>query len=89
LQRKMIAQGNLVEYGPLFILLIAAAEMRAGTSITLWVLASAFLMARLFHGVALSFTSHSPKLRILGMGITFLAFIGAIITNVIIIGMSN
>lgn len=89
LERKMRAQGNLVEYSPLFILLIAAAEMRAGTSITIWVLALTFLIARLFHGFALSFSSHSPKFRILGIGITFLAFMGAITTNVITMGISS
>jgi len=63
LKRKIRAQANLVEYSPMFVLLIAGAELMAGASISLWLLALVFLASRILHGVGMAFTRNSPKLR--------------------------
>jgi len=88
LERKIRAQGNLAEYGPMFILLIAIAEIRVGTAFVLWALSATFLAARVLHGYGLSFSSHNPKFRSVGMVMTLIAFVGAIITNIVIVILS-
>lgn len=82
---KIRAQGNLLEYGPMFVLLIAIAEIIAGASVLLCVFGSIFFIARVMHGIGLSFTQNAPMLRSLGMMLTLVAFLGAIGLNVLVL----
>ena len=51
--RRMRAQANFVENAPLVLALIGLIELGAGTSTWLWVAASAFLVARVLHGLGM------------------------------------
>jgi len=72
----------------MFVLLIAGAELMAGASISLWLLALVFLASRILHGVGMAFTRNSPKLRHYGMVLTLLSFLGAIIFNIVAVAVS-
>jgi len=89
LRRKIRAQGNLAEYGPMFVLLIASVEIMSGTSLTLWVLAMSFLIARVMHGIGLAFSHNTPKLRYMGMVLTLIAFVGAIVQTVLVLSLQG
>ncbi|MEO1688255.1 MAG: MAPEG family protein [Pseudomonadota bacterium] len=71
LQRRTRAQGNLVEYAPLFLILLALAELQGAAGWLLSLLALVFLAARLAHGYAFAFTSGWPLGRMAGTGLTF------------------
>ena len=85
MRRKIRAQGNLAEYGPMFVLLIAVAEITSGASVLLWVFGLIFFIARVLHGIGLSYTQNSPVLRSMGMVLTLTAFLGAIGLNVLVL----
>ncbi len=73
LVRRMRAQANFVEYAPLVLALIGLVEFSAGTSTWLWVVASAFLIARVLHGFGMDGWSAG---RGVGTGVTMLAMVG-------------
>ena len=77
----MRTQGNLVEYAPLFGIMIALAELQGGNPIIVAVLAAAFLTGRLAHGYALAFTEKNKKLRKLGMMATLCGIAATAIFN--------
>ena len=81
MKRRMRAQGNLVEYAPLFVIMIALAELQGGNPIIVSVLAAAFLTGRLAHGYALAFTEKNKKLRKLGMMATLCGIAATAIFN--------
>lgn len=70
LERRIRAQGNLTEYAPLFVVLIALLELQGGHALILSLLALAFVLGRLGHGFALAFTSGNVAGRIGGMLLT-------------------
>lgn len=70
LERRIRAQGNLTEYAPLFVVLIALLELQGGHALILSLLALAFVLGRLSHGFALAFTSGNVAGRIGGMLLT-------------------
>lgn len=70
LQRRIRAQANLTEYAPLFVVVIALLELQGGNSVILALLSVAFLLGRLGHGYALSFTDGNTIGRVGGMGMT-------------------
>ena len=67
MQRRVRAQGNLVEYAPIFVIMIALAKLQGGNTIIVSILAAAFLAGRLAHRYAFAFTKKNMKLRKLGM----------------------
>jgi len=73
LLRRIRAQANLTEYAPIMILMVALAEYQDGNLYFVALVAAVFFIARLMHGYALSFSSHSPKGRFYGAAFTFLA----------------
>ena len=75
LQRAIRAHGNLIEYAPLFLILLFLFEFSNLNSLYLHVAGIFFFLGRLMHGIGFGFTLHSPILRIGGMSLTFLGFL--------------
>ena len=67
MERRIRAQGNLAEYAPIFVILIALAELQGGNAVVVAILASVFFVGRLAHGYAFAFTEKNMKLRVRGM----------------------
>lgn len=87
LQRRIRAQANLIEYAPLFVILIAILELQNGNIVILSVLAIMFLLGRLAHGYALAFTPKNAALRSGGMGLTFLALALAALYGLVMVAV--
>ena len=75
LQRAIRAHGNLIEYAPLFLILLLLCEFSNLNSLYLHVAGIFFFLGRLMHGIGFGFSLHSPTLRIGGMSLTFLGFL--------------
>ena len=75
LQRAIRAHGNLIEYAPLFLILLFLCEFSNLNSLYLHVAGIFFFLGRLMHGIGFGFMLHSPILRIGGMSLTFLGFL--------------
>ena len=67
MERRIRAQGNLAEYAPIFVILIALAELQGGNAVVVSILALVFFVGRLAHGYAFAFTEKNMKLRFRGM----------------------
>ena len=83
LQRAVRAQGNLIEYAPIFLILLFIAEYNGAHPHMLYMTATLFMIARLMHGVAFGFMKYSPFLRIGGILITFLCILILSISNIV------
>lgn len=81
LERRIRAQGNLVEYGPMGLILIGLAEMQEANAFLLGISAAAFVMGRLLHGYAFGFTSQAMRPRVTGMLLTLFSLLGMIGLN--------
>ena len=75
LQRAIRAHGNLIEYAPLFLILLLLCELSNLNSLYLHIAGIFFFLGRLMHGIGFGFMLHSPILRIGGMSLTFLGFL--------------
>ena len=71
------AHTNFVEYAPFVLILVALIELARGSSLWLWLLSVAFILARLCHGLGMDPTA--PKI---------LRRIGAITTLVVLLALS-
>ncbi|MDE1130861.1 MAG: MAPEG family protein [Ascidiaceihabitans sp.] len=85
MQRRVRAQGNLVEYAPIFVIMIALAELQGGNAIIVSILAAAFLAGRLAHGYAFAFTEKNMKLRKLGMIATLCGIAATAVFNLVLL----
>ncbi len=83
LTRAIRAQGNLVEYAPIFLILIFIAEYNGAHPHMLYTIGSIFLISRLMHGVAFGFMKYSPFLRVGGTLLTFLCILVISVSNII------
>ena len=83
LQRRVRAQANLTEYAPLFVVMIAVAEVQGGNSTILGLLSVVFVLGRLAHGAALAFTEHNMQARVGGTMATFTALALAALYNLV------
>lgn len=84
LERRIRAHGNLAENAPLFLILLALAEIQGAA---FWVcagLAAVFLAGRLSHGYALAFTKKNMRARFYGMVLTFTGLVGAAINGLLL-----
>ena len=79
LERAIRGHGNLIEYAPLFLILMLALELSDASKTLLYVFGIIFTLGRLMHGVAFSFMKKNGYLRIGGMSLTFIGFFGLII----------
>ena len=75
LQRAIRAHGNLLEYAPLFLILLFLCEFNQLNKDYLIVSATLFFIGRLMHGVGYGVLLHSPVMRIGGMALTILGFL--------------
>ena len=73
--RRMRGQANFAEYVPLIILMMAFLELRHVGSLWLHTIGFTLLVARLLHGVALSFTKQWWFGRFFGTLLTFVLLI--------------
>ena len=80
LERAIRGHGNLIEYAPLFLILMLALELSDASKTILYVCGIIFTLGRLMHGVAFSFMKKNGYLRIGGMSLTFIGFLGLIIS---------
>ena len=81
LERAIRAHGNLIEYAPLFLLLLLLAEINQSNAVILHLSGASFFVGRLMHGIGFGFLNHSPIMRIGGMALTFLGFIILLLTT--------
>ena len=81
LERAIRAHGNLIEYAPLFLLLLLLAEINQLNTVILHLSGASFFLGRLMHGIGFGFLRHSPIMRIGGMALTFLGFIILLLTS--------
>ena len=76
LDRAIRAQGNLIEYAPLFIILLLLAEMMGLLPATLHAFGLAFFIGRLMHGICFGFMRQNMVLRIAGTSLTLFPLLG-------------
>ena len=76
LDRAIRAQGNLIEYAPLFIILLLLAEMMGFSAAMLHGFGLAFSIGRLMHGVCFGFMRQNLFLRIAGTALTLFPLLG-------------
>jgi uncharacterized membrane protein YecN with MAPEG domain len=72
------AHANLTEYAPFVLILIALIELAGGSPTTLWLLGSAFVLARIAHGIGML----RPAPNILRAG-------GAVLTWLLLAGLAG
>ena len=82
LERRIRAQGNLIEYGPMGLILIGLAELQLANTFLLGIATAAFVMGRLLHGYALSFTDQAMRPRVTGMMLTLFSLLGMVGINI-------
>lgn len=70
---RMRAHANFAEFAPIVLILIALIEFAQGTSIWLWIVAVAFLIGRILHGLGMD---GLPRGRMIGAVVTMTVTIG-------------
>ena len=75
LYRAVRGHGNLIEYAPLFLILMLIAELNGLASAYLHASGIIFTIGRLMHGIVFSFMKPNMILRVGGMILTFTGFI--------------
>ena len=78
LERAIRGHGNLTEYAPLFLILMLVLELSDASKTLLYACGTIFTLGRLMHGTAFSFMKKNGYLRIGGMSLTFIGFLGLI-----------
>lgn len=76
LQRAIRGHGNLIEYAPIFLILMLVAESGGLKEATLYSYGTVFLVARLMHGLCFGFLKHSTVLRVGGTALTLGSILG-------------
>ena len=76
LTRSVRAQGNLIEYAPMFVILMFLAESGGVSSFSLHYYGGTFLLGRLMHGTCMGFMEKSVLLRSGGIILTLLPLLG-------------
>tara|TARA_R110000787_G_scaffold144231_1_gene257942 strand:- start:23769 stop:24152 length:384 start_codon:yes stop_codon:yes gene_type:complete len=71
--RTVRAHGNFVEYAPLTLLAMGAAELAGAPGSVIHVAGASLLIGRTLHGYCFLFTTSGMKLRVAGMMLTFFA----------------
>ena len=85
LQRSIRGHGNLVEYAPLFLILMLILELSGASQTQLCFSGIAFTVGRFMHGMVFSFLKPNMFLRIGGMALTFVGFLGLIRTSIMLL----
>ena len=74
LDRAIRGHGNLIEYAPMFLILMLCAELQGAPQGQLLFSGVLFAVGRLMHGIVFSFMRPQPVMRIGGMALTFTGF---------------
>lgn len=77
LQRAVRAHGNLTEYLPTMLILLFFLDTSGVAGTKLHVLAGAFLLGRVMHGICMGFMRSSMPMRVVGTALTLLPLAGA------------
>ena len=85
LERAIRGHGNLIEYAPLFLILMLALELSDASKTLLYACGIIFTLGRLMHGIVFSFMKPNMILRVGGMVLTFTGFIILITSSLIYI----
>ena len=80
LERAIRGHGNLIEYAPLFLILMLLLELTGASETLLYICGIVFTVGRFMHGIAFSFMKKNGLLRIGGMTLTFLGLISLIVS---------
>ncbi len=80
LERAIRGHGNLIEYAPLFLILMLLLELTGASETFLYICGTVFTVGRFMHGIAFSFMKKNGLLRIGGMTLTFLGLISLIVS---------
>ncbi len=81
LSRSIRAQANLIEYAPIFLIMLFIAEFNGSHPHLLYFTSILFLIARVMHGIAFGFMKYNAIGRIGGTIITFMC--------ILILGVNN
>ena len=85
LYRAVRGHGNLIEYAPLFLILMLIADLNGLASTYLHSSGIIFTLGRLMHGIVFSFMKPNMILRVGGMILTYTGFIVLITSSLIYI----
>ena len=85
LERAIRGHGNLIEYAPLFLILMLTLELSDASATLLYIAGIIFTLGRLMHGIAFSFMRKNVFLRIGGMSLTFMGFFILLIPALMIV----
>ena len=80
---RMRAQANFVEYTPFFLILLGLIEFAHGSVTWLWLVAIAYVIARILHAFGMDRPAPNP-LRMIGILLTFLILLGLSIYALVI-----
>lgn len=83
LLRAQRAQGNLLEYAPMALILMACAEINGVPRLLLALLALAFIAGRIMHPVGIRDAQAPFKMRVMGMQLTLLSMLALAAINVV------
>jgi len=83
LLRAQRAQGNLLEYAPMTLILLACAEVNGVHRFLLALLALAFIAGRIMHPVGIRDAQAPFKMRVMGMQLTLLSMLALAAINVV------
>ena len=76
LDRAIRGHGNLIEYAPMFFLLMFVAEQNGYSSLALHYYGGMFLLGRILHGVCFGFMEKNVLFRVAGTVITLGSILG-------------
>ncbi|WP_156677768.1 MAPEG family protein [Sphingomonas profundi] len=72
---RMRAQANFVEYTPFFLILLGLIELAHGSATWLWLVAIAYILARIAHAFGMDRAAPNP-FRMIGILATFAILLG-------------
>jgi uncharacterized membrane protein YecN with MAPEG domain len=75
LQARIRAHANFIEYTPFFLILLGLIELAHGTATWLWLVAIAYIIARIVHAFGMERPAPNP-LRAGGILVTWLILLG-------------
>ncbi|MBT8091303.1 MAG: MAPEG family protein [Gammaproteobacteria bacterium] len=88
LLRAIRSQGNLAEYAPIALLLVACLELNQTPMWITSILAASFVVGRLLHPIGMKSADSPLQPRLRGMQLTLLSLLALCIANLVVVGWS-
>ena len=85
--RAIRAQGNLAEYAPIALILLACLEINHAPLWMTTILAAAFVVGRLLHPAGMKSAESPWQPRVWGIQLTLLSLIAMGVANLVVVGM--